>query len=187
MLLAGDELGRTQHGNNNAYGQDNEISWLDWDRAGENGRALCQFTRRLLALRATKPVLRRRRFLSGAYNEELDVKDVSWLTPTGEEMTPAQWNDPMARALGVLLDGRAQPTGIRRHGRDLTMLLILNAHHDVVTFKLNAVVGGSCWMLLVDTSQPELDDPVPLAFDVEYEVAGRSLLLLEVRRAAVNL
>ena len=187
MLLAGDELGRTQHGNNNAYGQDNEISWLDWDRAGENGRALCEFTRRLLALRATKPVLRRRRFLSGAYNEELDVKDVSWLTPTGEEMTPAQWNDPMARALGVLLDGRAQPTGIRRHGRDLTMLLILNAHHDVVTFKLNAVVGGSCWMLLVDTSQPELDDPVPLAFDVEYEVAGRSLLLLEVRRAAVNL
>jgi isoamylase len=187
MLLAGDELGRTQHGNNNAYAQDNEISWLDWDRVGENGRALCEFTRRLLALRATKPVLRRRRFLTGAYNEELDVKDVTWLTPTGEEMTPAQWNDPLACALGVLLDGRAQPTGIRRRGRDLTMLLILNAHHDVVKFKLNAVVGGSCWMLLVDTSRPEIDDPVPLAFDFEYEVAGRSLLLLEVRRAAVNL
>ena len=67
------------------------------------------------------------------------------------------------------------------------MLLIFNAHHDVVTFKFNAVVGGSCWMLLVDTHQPDLEDPVPLAFGVEYEVAGRSVLLLEARRAAINL
>jgi isoamylase len=184
MVLAGDEFGRTQRGNNNAYAQDNEISWVDWEGIGERGRELCDFMRRLLALRATKPVLRRRRFLTGAYNEELDVKDVTWLTPSGEEMTPAHWNDPFARALGVLLDGRAQHTGIRRRGRDLTMLLILNAHTKVVTYKLNAVVGGSCWMLLVDTNQPDLLDPLPLAFGTEYEVPGRSVLLLEVRRAA---
>ena len=186
MLLAGDEFGRTQGGNNNAYAQDNEISWVDWERMGENERTLCAFTRRLLQIRATKPVLRRRRFLTGAYNEELDVKDVTWLTPSGEEMTPEQWNNPSARALGVLLDGRAQPTGIRRPGRELTMLLILNAHHDTVTFKLNPVVGGSCWMLLVDTNQPELEDPHPLAFGVDYDVAGRSFLLLEARRTAVH-
>jgi isoamylase len=186
MVLAGDEFGRTQRGNNNAYAQDNEISWVDWEGIGERGRELCDFTRRLLALRATKPVLRRRRFLTGAYNEELDVKDVTWLTPSGEEMTPAHWNDPFARALGVLLDGRAQHTGIRRRGRELTMLLILNAHTKVVTYKLNAVVGGSCWMLLVDTNQPDLLDPLPLAFGTEYEVPGRSVLLLEVRRAAAR-
>ena len=184
MLLAGDEFGRTQGGNNNAYALDNEISWIDWEHIGDEGRALCDFTRRLLHIRATKPVLRRRRFLSGAYNKELDVKDVTWLTPSGQEMTAARWNDPSARALGILLDGRAQPTGIRRRGRELTMLLLLNAHDHVVTFKLNAVVGGSCWMLLVDTSQPDLEDPVPLAFGIDYEVAGRSLLLLEARRAA---
>jgi len=186
MLLAGDEFGRTQHGNNNAYAQDSEIGWVGWESLSDGGRSLCDFTRRLLALRASKPVLRRRRFLTGAYNEEFDVKEVTWLTPTGEEMTPEQWNDPHARALGVLLDGRAQPTGIRRRGRDLTMLLILNAHDGVVTFKLNAVVGGSCWMLLVDTNQPELEDAVPLAFGSDYDVPGRSLLLLEARRAAAN-
>ncbi len=186
MLLAGDEFGRTQHGNNNAYAQDSEIGWVGWESLSDGGRSLCDFTRRLLALRASKPVLRRRRFLTGAYNEEFDVKEVTWLTPTGEEMTPEQWNDPHARALGVLLDGRAQPTGIRRRGRDLTMLLILNAHDGVVTFKLNAVVGGSCWMLLVDTNQPELEDAVPLAFGSDYDVPGRSLLLLEARRVAAN-
>jgi isoamylase len=186
MLLAGDEFGRTQHGNNNAYAQDSEIGWVGWESLSDGGRSLCDFTRRLLALRASKSVLRRRRFLTGAYNEELDVKDVTWLTPTGEEMTPEQWNDAHARALGVLLDGRAQPTGIRRRGRDLTMLLILNAHEGVVTFKLNAVVGGSCWMLLVDTNHPELEDAVPLAFGSDYDVPGRSLLLLEARRIAAN-
>jgi len=186
MLLAGDEFGRTQHGNNNAYAQDSEIGWVGWESLSDGGRSLCDFTRRLLALRASKPVLRRRRFLTGAYNEEFDVKEVTWLTPTGEEMTPEQWNDPHARALGVLLDGRAQPTGIRRRGRDLTMLLILNAHDGVVTFKLNAVGGGSCWMLLVDTNQPELEDAVPLAFGSDYDVPGRSLLLLEARRVAAN-
>ena len=80
MLLAGDEFGRTQQGNNNAYCQDNEISWINWD-IGEGGTELAEFVRKLIALRKSFPILRRSRFLTGEYNAELDVKDVSWLTP----------------------------------------------------------------------------------------------------------
>ena len=83
MILAGDEFGRTQRGNNNAYAQDNEISWIDWDGIDdEAARAARLHARRAIELRREKPILRRGRFLSGAYNEELDVKDVTWLTPT---------------------------------------------------------------------------------------------------------
>jgi len=183
MILGGDEFARTQRGNNNAYAQDNEIGWVDWDGIDHRGRELIAFTRRLIELRMSQPALRRRRFLTGAYNEELDVKDVTWLTPAGDEMTREQWDDPNARSLGVLLDGRAQATGIRRRGTDVTLLLVLNAHHDVVNFRLPEVVGGSCWMLRVDTNQADLEASVPLGFGTEYQVTGRSLLLLEARRA----
>ena len=88
MIVAGDEFGRTQHGNNNAYAQDNEISWVDWEGIAESGRALTRFVALLVRLRRQKPLLRRGRFLSGAYNEELEVKDVTWLTAAGTEMTP---------------------------------------------------------------------------------------------------
>src|SRR3712207_2099484 len=128
MLLAGDEFARSQGGNNNAYAQDNEISWIDWEGIDEDAAALTEFTRRLIAIRHAQPMLRRGRFLAGAYNEELEVKDVTWLTPAGDEMTPEHWDDLKARCLGVLLDGRAQPTGIRRQGSDKTLLLVLNAY-----------------------------------------------------------
>jgi isoamylase len=180
MILAGDEFARTQQGNNNAYCQDNEISWINWESIDEDGRALTDFVRRLIGLRQSQPMLRRGRFLTGAYNEELDVKDVTWLTPTGEEMQPEHWNDPRARAMGVLLDGRAQPTGIRRRGTDVTLLLLFNAHHDVVRFTLPEVVGGRGWHCLVDTNQPDLDEPVPFPFGKEYDVTGRSVLLFEL-------
>ena len=88
MILAGDEFGRTQRGNNNAYCQDNEISWVDWAH-DERGESLIEFVRRLSALRSHYPVLRQSRFLQGAWNEELKIKDSTWLTPTGEEMTAA--------------------------------------------------------------------------------------------------
>jgi isoamylase len=182
MLLAGDEFARTQHGNNNAYCQDNEIGWVDWAGIDQRARELIAFTRRLIALRNDKAVLRRGRFLTGHYNVELDAKDVTWVTPAGSEMTPNDWDNPNARAMGVLLDGRAQPTGIRRQGTDVTLLLVINAHHDVVTFKLPAVVGAACWKLLVDTNQPDIEDPIPFAFATESQVTGRSLLLFESHR-----
>src|SRR5262249_11144898 len=157
MILAGDELARTQKGNNNAYAQDNEISWIDWEGIDDDGKALQAVTRRLISIRKNQPLFRRGRFLTGACNEEIGVKDLAWLDPSGKEMTPEQWQDPNARCMGMLLDGRAQPTGIRRKGQDHTLLLVVNAHHDVVRFRLPKVPGGTGWECLVDTNQPGLE------------------------------
>src|SRR5690606_11059322 len=176
MLLAGDEFSRTQQGNNNVYCQDNELGWIDWN-LDEDGTGLLAFTRRLIALRRAYPILRRQRFLVGEYNEELGVKDVTWLSPTGDEMTDDQWEDPHARCLGMLLDGRAQPTGVRRSGDDATLLLVFNAHHDVVNFCLPEVAQGSCWHCLVDTHRPQLRKREIHEFNSEFQVTGNSLLL----------
>jgi glycogen operon protein len=183
MIVAGDELGRTQHGNNNAYAQDNEISWIDWEGIGEGGQALTRFVAQLVRLRRQKPLLRRGRFLSGAYNEELEVNDVTWLTASGTEMTPENWDDANARSLGVLLDGRAQETGIRRRGTDVTLYLVVNAHTDVVKFTLPRTIGGRGWILRIDTNQLDGNDAKTFRFDDQYEVTGRSLLLFELRRS----
>jgi glycogen operon protein len=122
-------------------------------------------------------MLRRGRFLTGEFDEELGVKDVTWLTPSGDEMQPEHWEDPNGRCMGVLLDGRAQETGIRRVGTDSTLLLIMNAHHDVVEFTLPEAVGGSRWVRLLDTNQGQNDDLHEFAFGDIYEVTGRSFLL----------
>ncbi|WP_296272591.1 glycogen debranching protein GlgX [Pseudomonas sp. UBA6323] len=181
MLLAGDEFGRTQHGNNNAYCQDNELSWVDW-AIDEEGQALTAFCQRLIALRRSYPILRRGRFLVGHYNEELGVKDVTWLAPGGEEMTEAHWHDGEARCMGMLLDGRAQPTGIKRSGADATLLLLLNAHHDGRSFQLPEVAGGKHWICLLDTHRPdEAGEQRPL-YSETLELTGRSLQLLELQR-----
>jgi glycogen operon protein len=115
MIVAGDEFARTQHGNNNAYCQDSEIGWVNWDLS-EDGKALLKFVKRLIKLRLAYPILRRGRFLVGDYNEDIGVKDVTWLAADGSEMTTEHWHDPHNRCLGMLLDGRAQETGIRRQG-----------------------------------------------------------------------
>ncbi len=187
MILAGDERGRTKRGNNNAYCQDNEISWFDWSN-DQRGDLLTAFTRRLTALRSRFPVLRQRRFLTGEWNEELGIKDASWLTPAGTEMTPQQWQDPAAKCFGVLLDGRAQTSGIRRRGSEATLLLVFNAHHDVVIFTLPKVAGGREWRRLLDTNLPEAEHDernggTAFKFGHRYEVTGRSLLLYALRSA----
>ena len=177
MLLAGDEFARTQGGNNNAYCQDNETSWVDWEGVDADGWALAEFVQKLLMIRRALPILRRGRFLTGAYDDELGVKDVTWLTPTGDEMRAEHWDDGNARCMGVLLDGRAQETGIRRIGTDSMLLLILNAYRDVVRFTLPEAGGGSRWVRLIDTNQGGTDDVPHFPFGHEYEVTGRSLLL----------
>jgi isoamylase len=151
MILAGDEFGRTQNGNNNAYCQDNDVSWVDW-QFDEQAESLIEFTKRLTALRRRYPVLRQSRFLSGIWNEELGLKDATWLTPAGQEMTADDWHNPAAKCLGILLDGRAQASGIRQRGSEATLLLITNAYHDVVPFILPKVAGGRDWRRLVDTN-----------------------------------
>jgi glycogen operon protein len=181
MLLAGDELGRTQQGNNNAYCQDNEISWVDWNM-GARGEALTRFTARVSALRRRFPLLTRGRFLNGEWDETLGLKDVTWLAPDATEMADEQWSEGHARCMGVLLDGRAQATGIVQRGNDATLLMILNAHHDVVEFTLPEVLGGREWRLLIDTnlSDEETAGEPAFAFEHPYSVTGRSLLLFEL-------
>ena len=185
MLLAGDEFGRTQQGNNNAYAQDNEISWVDWNIT-EDGAALIEFVRRVIALRQAFPILRRSRFLTGEYNAELDVKDVRWLTPSATDIEAEQWQDTNARCFGMLLDGRAQATGIKRPSMDATVLLVLNAYHDVVKFKLPEVVGGQTWRCLLDTNAPDRTETPRFQSGDEYEVTGRSLLLFALQPDSVH-
>ena len=178
MIVAGDEFGRTQHGNNNAYCQDSEIGWVNWDIC-QNSQGLLAFVRKLIRLRQRYPILRRGRFLVGEYNEALGVKDVTWLAPNAEEMSVEQWEDANNRCMGMLLDGRAQATGIRRAGSDATLLIIINAHHDLVNFTLPEVPQGIFWNRLVDTNNPTAR-PERFDFGDEYATTGRSLLLLEL-------
>jgi isoamylase len=181
MLLSGDELGRSQNGNNNAYCQDNDLNWIDW-RLDEEAQEILDFTRGLIALRRRYPILRRGRFLVGLRDEDLDVRDVSWLSPTGEEMGQEDWHDTHARCMGMLMDGRARPTGIRRSGADVTLLLIMNSHHDVVNFLLPEVAQGAGWLCVLDTNRPDLNGDDFYEFGSLFAVTSRSLLLFELKR-----
>lgn len=176
MLLAGDEFGHSQSGNNNAYAQDNETTWLNWQGVSNSGRAMREFVRKLIATRHSFPILHRARFLVGDYNEELQVKDVTWLSPEGREMSAEQWSDANARCLGVLLDGRAQATGLKRRGSDATLLIICNAHHDIVQFTLPEVTEGKAWLGFIDTNLPDARLS-SFQFGHRYEITGRSLAM----------
>lgn len=184
MIVAGDEFGRTQQGNNNAYCQDNDISWVDWN-IGDEGRALIEFVRKLTTLRRTLPVLRRSRFLTGEYDEELDVADVKWLSPAGDALTGDHWDDASMRCFGLVIDGRARVSGIRRPASDATLLLVFNAYHDMVEFKLPDIPGSDQWTCLIDTNMPVRDSLPTFESGDVYQVTGRSLLLfsLEARGA----
>ncbi len=112
------------------------------------------------------------RFLQGRFDEEIGAKDVTWMSPSGGEMQQAEWDDAGARCFGVLLDGRAQAEGIKRIGSDATMLLVLNAHHDVVNFKLPQAPGGRRWHCIIDTNTPNRDELVPFEFETDYMATG---------------
>jgi isoamylase len=175
LILAGDEFGRTQQGNNNAYCQDNEISWLNWN-IEEKGKSLIRFTQKLTRLRLKYPILRRNLFLTGEYNEELDVKDVTWINANGSEMQPEQWQDTHMRCFGMLLDGRAQTSGIRQRGKEATLLLVLNGSAEVVQFVIPTCTGGSEWSLLADTNIPD-GETARFKTGDQYDVTARSILL----------
>ncbi|HZZ93683.1 MAG TPA: glycogen debranching protein GlgX [Usitatibacter sp.] len=179
MVLAGDESGRTQSGNNNAYAQDNEISWVRWDH-DEPARRLIDFTRKLTEMRHKYPILRRVRWLTGEYDPELDVKDLTWVGANGAEITDEQWKDGNMRCFGMLLDGRARETGIRRRGELATLLIVFNSWQDVVDFKLPQANGSEGWDLVMDTNLP--DHPEGKRFEAGhvYQVTGRSMLLLQL-------
>ena len=180
MLLAGDEFGRTQGGNNNAYCQDNEISWLDWN-IPDWGMTQVKLVRRLTKLRQDYPILRRGRFFTGTPIDETDVKDVTWINASGHEMEDTDWGDPGMKCFGMLIDGRAQATGIRKPGSDTTMLIATNAHHDMVTFTLPDCTNGQSWELVFDTNVPDRDDAQRFAIGDTYDVTSRSLLLFALQ------
>jgi glycogen operon protein len=177
MLLAGDEFGRTQRGNNNAYCQDNDLSWLDWEGIGEEGRSLIEFVRKAIRLRRSLAILRRGRFLTAEFNQELEVKDVTWINASGAEMGNSDWGDGTMRCFGMLIDGRAQTSGIKRRSSDVTLLIVLNAHHDVVKFILPKFVGGDRWLTFIDTSDPKRGGSATLKTGDGYMITGRSVLL----------
>ncbi len=176
MLLAGDEFARSQGGNNNPYNQDNETSWLDWS-FGEQGRHMIRFVQELTTLRHRYPILRRGRYLTGELDPESGVRDVTWLNPLGQEMNGDDWNNGNVRCFGMLLDGRARATGIRRASSDASMLIVLNSHHAGVGFTLPPIPGGVAWRVVFDTNAPNHVEDVGIGD--KYVVTGRSVLLFE--------
>ncbi len=179
MLLAGDEFARTQKGNNNAYCQDNEIGWIDWNIC-KKGDAMIRFVQMLTRLRREYPILRRGRFMTGEWNEALEVRDVTWINANGTEMQESDWDDDNMRCFGMLMDGRGQETGIRRRGRDVTLLFVLNAYHDIVEFTMPDCTDGKHWKLLFDTTEPEMTREQSFDIGDAYTVTGRSALLFRL-------
>lgn len=183
MLLAGDEAGRTQRGNNNAYCQDNPISWFDWS-PGQEKQALLAFTRRLVALRAAHPVFRRRDFFQGRPLHGSSVRDIVWLQPDGTEMTEQEWGQDNARALAVYLsgDGLNDVDGRGRPILDDGFLVLFNADANEVRFAFPPGLATGPGTLLFDTAREEA--PQRSAFDSAqpYVLAGRALALVQFER-----
>jgi glycogen operon protein len=180
MLLVGDERNRTQGGNNNAYCQDNEIGWFDW-RLDDTGRALLEFTRQLIDIRATHPVLQRRKFFQGRSIHGQNVHDVEWLRPDGEEMDDDEWENGLVRSFAMLINGRAMNEVDERGApiADDVLLMLFNAHHEPLSFILPNRDGGAPWETLIDTYAP---DNLPALLPGEaYEVQGRSMVVLRQR------
>jgi isoamylase len=179
MLLAGDEIGRTQGGNNNAYCQDNEIGWVNWD-AGKFETGLLDFVRRMIVLRKTHPAFHRRQFFQGRPANGSDLKDITWLQPDGQEMSAEEWAQSFARCVGALLagaatgeiDGRGEQIG------DQDFMLLINGHFERIEFQMPVAIGA--WRVLVDTSRRDggVDGEREVGNDERFPLEGRSLALL---------
>ena len=182
MLVAGDEIGRTQNGNNNAYCQDNEISWLDWN-LDEEQKALLEFTKGLIRLRREHPVFRRPKFFQGRRIRGSEIRDVMWFNPGGNEMSDDEWNSPFVRCLGVLLSGDTIDVltfeGEPIH--DNTFLLLINAHHEPLQFVLPGHQDVT-WQLLLDTASVDgfCREPVDYVSGAEVEIKDRATQLLKL-------
>ena len=182
MLGHGDELGRTQGGNNNAYCQDNEVSWIDWELSEEQ-RELADFTRYVIGLRAAHPVLRRRRFFRGetAVHAGQPLPDLVWLLPDAREMADLDWQRSDAHCVGVFLNGDAIAERDPHGGPvvDDSFLLLLNSYWEPVDFRLPDVAYGERWTTLIDTAEPQGGpDETEHKAGTEMAVEARSLVLL---------
>jgi glycogen operon protein len=183
MLLGGDELSNTQKGNNNAYCQDNELTWLRWDLNDEQ-RAFLEFVRRVTTIWREQPVFQRRKFFQGRAIRGTDIKDLSWFEPSGQEMSDAAWNAGYVQCLGVRLAGDligdTDERGERIEGE--TLLLLLNAYHETLPFTVPATKAAHHWERMLDTADLE-GAMVALVGGKQYQLQGRSLVLLHTRAA----
>ena len=187
MLVAGDERFRTQGGNNNAYCQDNAVSWIDWTDSPE-AEDLLSLTRRLLALRRSSPVLRQRAFFEGHPVDGGDgCKDLAWFHPSGLELDNGNWFDPSLHTLGMYLDGR----GLRHRGPrgetiiDESYLLIMHSADDAIEFFLPGPPWAASYEVVIDTTEPGGSDGSASVVDAgeAITVESRSVLLLRVSRS----
>jgi isoamylase len=185
MLVGGDEMGRTQRGNNNAYCQDNELSWVNWE-LNETQRALLEFTSSMAKLRREQPVLHKRRFFRGAHMWDSELKDLAWFRPDGKEMKKDDWEKPYVRSLAFLLGGDAIATPDDEGNRIVgdTLLVLMNAHHEPISFLLPALEWGADWELVVDTAAAGESQRTHTPAGGKVQAAGRSVVVL--RRPATE-
>jgi isoamylase len=180
MVLAGDAIGHTQLGNNNAYCQDNEISWINWDLRQED-KELLEFTRLLISLRKSHPAFHRRNFFQGRAIKGAGVDDILWLRPDGKEMTDEEWGEESPRCLGLFLDGQGLGE-VDDRGQMVTdqdFLVLTNAHFDDVPFQLPVLNAGAVWATLVDTSCESSSEPnCRHEGSATYQLKARSLAVL---------
>jgi isoamylase len=184
MLYAGDAIGHTQMGNNNAYCQDNEISWMKWNLQPQD-RDLLAFVQRVINLRKRHPVFRRRRFFQGRPIKGANVKDVLWLNPSGNEMSEEQWRDPGVRCLGMFLAGQGLDETDERGRKigDENFLVLLNADHEDVVFTLPVFRPGTRWVAWMDTSREDGLRPADSHDSgTSYPLQARSMAVLMERR-----
>lgn len=177
MLLAGDELGRTQQGNNNAYCQDNEISWINWENADHK---LMDFTRKLIEFWRSHPAFCRRKWFQGQPIKGVGIEDISWFLPDGTEMSDEHWNATFAKSLGVYLNGKGihtiSPTG--EHILDDSFYVIFNAHHEPLDYKIPPERYGKKWSKVLDTYSGEIGGSQVYKPGDKVKVEGRSIILL---------
>jgi len=181
MLLGGDEVGRTQQGNNNGYCQDNEISWYNWSSADQD---LLQFTRRLIEFRKQHPVFRRRRWFQGKAIHGGEMQDIGWFTPDGKEMTEENWGEGFAKSIGVFLNGEAIPSPDARGERilDDSFYLMFNAHSGDIPFTLPGLRWGQRWIMVFATQElgfPENERE----FEAEEQITVQAYSLTLLRRS----
>jgi len=185
MIVAGDEMGRTQKGNNNAYCQDSDISWMNWNLS-ERDSKLLEFTQKMVAFAQNQPVLHRRKFFHGRSIRGSAIKDLMWFEPSGSEMSDDAWNAPFVRCLGVLFSGDSMDE-MDEQGRIIrgdTFLFLMNAHHEALSFKLPLIPELKEWELIFDTASGEIHQgeggPI-IASDSSYDLKDRSLAVLRLR------
>jgi isoamylase len=178
MILAGDELGRTQGGNNNAYCQDNPVSWIDWERADA---VLIDFTRRMLRLRRAHPIFRRRGWFTGEAPKRGRLKDLEWFRTDGAPMLPVDWTVGYAKTLGMFLNGQAMSERDRAGAMlsDDSFFVMFNAYRAAMEFKLPSARWGRRWMLVVDTANPQIGEGAQsYAASATVALPGRAIMVL---------